>query len=438
VALHVVRIALLILLLGTGGCAAIRELFRNPNAAVAPFTAPDMLYEDLAAHYVELCAVSQYRPLEGELGGSPGHAVMYLKGACVDEAAAYPRLRPCRRSTMDIADTEHGAGVSVNRWFRNVNWVATPGKHLFYDGEVNDYELLDQARFDATVDRAIELGMFKGVRFHPKPGAESEPDLRELVAGESIGTDFALRFGRTVFCTRLPMRREMLQRVMDYLNGLNEEYFSGEADYQWSGYSDNCVHTLHNALAAAGVWKPKSIQGTKIRQFFHIAVPANTVVELAFLSNKYPIENYAKIRRDPLRWQGLVEHAWLPAVPGALMKTLPILQVNELYDTRYRMFSLGGWFGNETLKRAQQLMRDGRSLQLDANLRFFHQRYTQILAERDADPKRTDPDRAVYYDYIENLRDRVVIAVRRLAELARVREELRREAYEKWKASQPE
>ena len=67
---------------------------------------------------------------------------------------------------------------------------------------------------------------------------------------------------------------------MDFLNGLNDEYASGKADYEWSGYADNCVHTLHNALAAAGVWKPKSVRATRCASF-HLAVPANEFVDLA-------------------------------------------------------------------------------------------------------------------------------------------------------------
>ena len=131
----------------------------------------------------------------------------------------------------------------------------------------------------------------------------------------------------------------MMTQVMDFLNDLNDEYWNGNADYQWSGYSDNCVHTLHNALAAAGVWKPKSIRGTKLRQLFNLAIPANTVIDLAFLSNRYPIEDFGKIRGDELHWQSLTTKGWLPATPGVLLKTLPVLQVNALYDTKFRMFS---------------------------------------------------------------------------------------------------
>ncbi len=424
------------------GCAALGELFRDPENTVAPMTRPDPIYEALSDHYVELCAVSQYRPVEGDLGGIPGHAVMYLKGACRDETAPYPRLRECRYPTFERADPEHGAGVSVNRWFKNVNWVATPGKSLFFAGEVSEYELLDQARFDETVERALDLGMYRGVEVHAKPGADAPQSIPDFVAQDSIGTDFALRFGRTVFCTRLPMPAEMMAQVRDYLNSLNDEYWNGDADYQWSGYSDNCVHTLHNALAAASVWKPKSIRGTKLRQLFNLAIPANTFIDLAFLSNRYPIEDFGKIRSDELHWESLTTKGWLPATPGVLLKVLPVLQVNALYDTKFRLFVLGGFFSSEVIKRAQILLTDGRYLQLDANLRYFYERYERILTERDADGSWTDAlrgddyrsDREIYYDYIASQRDAVIEALERMAEIEILREEVLGEARQEFKA----
>jgi len=427
------------------GCAAVRELFRDPDNAVAPMIAPDRLYEALVDHYVELCAVSQYRPLDGEMGGSPGHAVMYLKGACRDETAPYPRLRPCRYSTFERNDPEHGVGVSVNRYFKNVNWVATPGKLLFFEGGLSQYEMLDQQRFDAAVEEAIDEGMFRGVEFHPVGKEEAPRELRDFIATQSLGTDFGLRFGRTVFCTRLPMPEQMLMKTKDYLNSLNDEYYHGEAEYNWSGYSDNCVHTLHNALAAAGVWKPKSIRSTKIKQFFNLAVPANAFVDLAYLSNQFPIEKYEKVRGNKLYWEDLRQHAWLPAGPGSLVKMLPVLQNNALYDTKYRMFVLAGLFSNDAAKRAQFLLTDGRYLQIDANLRYFHKRYENILAdrakkERAASASESDADRmdrGLYYAYIERQRDLVVAAMKRLGELDALRSETMKDAREQWKARAP-
>ena len=37
---------------------------------------------------------------------------------------------------LELDDPEHGAGISVGRWFRNVNWVAVPGYALFFRGNL--------------------------------------------------------------------------------------------------------------------------------------------------------------------------------------------------------------------------------------------------------------------------------------------------------------
>ena len=421
------------------GCAMLGELLRGPEDMVALTIEPDPLYEELVDYYVELCAISQYRPLGAPLGGIPGHAVMYLKGACRDESAGYPRLRPCAQAETDTSSHEHGAGVSVNRWFKNVNWVATPGKRLFYDGNLGRYQTLDQAHLTATAQEAVDLGLYRGIELHPKPEQDAPPPMTEFVREDSLGTDFALRYGRSVFCTRIPMEPTMMQDTMDYLNALNDEYQKGDVDYNWSGYSDNCVHTLHNALAAAGIWKPKSVRAVKIRQFFNIAVPANTVIELAKLSNGYPIEDFSKIRGDEVRWHKLVEGGWLPAAPGSLVQVLAVHQENELYDSKYRLFVLEGWFSASTSKRATELLSDGRYTSVDANLRFFRNRYQRILAERE-DPGVLDKvrgsnyleDRRIYYDYIASQLEVVKQSIEQLNGLDQERTKRIEEAMEAW------
>src|SRR5262249_55714586 len=107
---------------------------------------PDARYEALFPYYVELCAPSQYRSAKLGSGGSPGHAVMYLKGACRDRDAPFPKLRRCGGNVTDPAGPEHGAGISVNRWFRNVNWVAFDGRGQVFEGEVRRGEAGTQAR----------------------------------------------------------------------------------------------------------------------------------------------------------------------------------------------------------------------------------------------------------------------------------------------------
>jgi len=76
---------------------------------------------------------------------------------------------------------------------------------------------------------------------------------------------------------------QMVDEIIAFLNDKNREYAEGEADYNWSVWADNCAHTLRNALAAANIWSPLSVQAIKFRQIFNLAVPANEFVNLAVL-----------------------------------------------------------------------------------------------------------------------------------------------------------
>src|SRR5215468_7326708 len=140
-----------------GGCGEngpMSRLMLAPDHIIVE-RRPDPAYDTLFPYYVELCATSQFRSkLKGE-GGVAGHAVMYLKGACKDESAPFPQLRRCRVAATERSDPEHGAGVSVGRWFRNVNWVAVPGYELFYEGNLGADEHLTQAHLNATLQEVI-------------------------------------------------------------------------------------------------------------------------------------------------------------------------------------------------------------------------------------------------------------------------------------------
>ncbi len=173
---------------------------------------PDTAYERLVPYYVELCAASQFRSkLTGEGGGPAGRAILYIKGACRDDEAPFPQLRRCRGVATSVKDPEHGAGVSVNRLFRNVNWVATPGYELVFQGNLAPGQRLTIARFEAVERQAIAKGIYNGVIFHPFPGATSDTDLRAFLERAGIGTDLALQFARSVFCARLPVTEALLE-----------------------------------------------------------------------------------------------------------------------------------------------------------------------------------------------------------------------------------
>jgi hypothetical protein len=402
------------LLSGCGDDGIIARFMLKPNHIIIE-RRPDPAYEKLFPYYVELCATSQFRPkLKGE-GGLAGHAVMYIKGACKDERAPYPQLRRCHSVATELDDPEHGAGVSVGRWFRNVNWVAVPGYKLFYQGNLGPGERLTQARFEATLHDAIDKGVYQGVEFHDYPTPGVRTSLEDFLVQQGVGTDFAILFARSAFCARLPVTEPMLDQVIAFLNDKNREYAEGKADYNWSVWADNCVHTLRNALAAANIWSPLSVRAVKFRQIFNLAVPANEFVNLAELGAEGNIDDYREIQRDGPRRDALHEFDWLPTRQGALVKTMPIHEPNDLYDTSFRLFTLQSPFRMPKTAHAIELLSDDRFVNLGANLRYFRQKYDAILAGHDERRDtlasvRGTPYRRVerlYYEYIEAQRDEV-------------------------------
>jgi hypothetical protein len=407
-------------LLSEGG--AISRFMLKPDRIIIE-RRPSPVYDALFPYYVELCATSQFRSKLTGSGGIAGHAVMYIKGACKDEQASFPRLRRCRGVATEPNDPEHGAGVSVGRWFRNVNWVAVPGYKLFYQGNLETNQRLTQAHFEATVRDAIDEGVYKGVEFHDYPAARSGANLENFIANHGIGTDFALQFSRSVFCARLPVTEPMLEEVIAFLNDKNREYAEGDADYNWSVWADNCVHTLRNALAAANIWSPLSVRAVKVLQLFNLAVPANEFVNLAEIGTEGNIADFQQIQEEGPRRDALHEFHWLPTRHGALLKTLPVHEPNDIYDTTFQLFTLQSPFRMNKTAHAIELLSDDRFVDLGANLRYFLKKYDTILSTRDEARDalasvRGAPYRRVerlHHDYIKKQRAEVEFMLNRLS-----------------------
>ena len=175
----------------------------------------------------------------------------------------------------------------------------------------------------------------------------------------------------------------MLEPIIKFLNDKNREYAEGEADYNWSAWADNCSHTMRNALAAANIWSPLSVRTNKIRQIFNLAIPANEFVNLAELMTEGDIEDYREILRDGPRRDAFHEFDWLPTRQGALLKTLPVHDPNDLYDTTFRLFTLQSPLLRGKTQRAIDLFSDERFVDLNTNLHYFARRYNAILAQHD-------------------------------------------------------
>ena len=371
-----------------------------------PRIGKDSRYDALFPYYVELCALSQIRANFAPHGGSPGHAAMYIKGACRDDSTEFPTLKVCDPE-VDLADPEAGTGVSVNRFLRNVNWMAVPGKALFYYGNLEPEEMLNVEAGLAAIDAADRAGVFRGLEIHDPPAPDDEEAMLYLAASETLGTDFALTFGRTMYCARLPLGRRQLVDIIDYLNDLNRDYALGGRDYRWSGYSDNCAHTLRNSLAAAGIWAPKSVATYRLGQLANLSVPANEVADLALLITEFPIDDIGKIVGDDIQRRTLARRNWLPRRHGAMVKLIPVHQRNELYETDVAIFMLRNPLRRGKSRKVGALYSLPRNTDLEANLLYYKQLYADILADRPEDWQALPGDtakhraRSHYYQYIE-------------------------------------
>ena len=121
---------------------------------------------------------------------------------------------------------------------------------------------------ETVTQEAIELGLYDGLKMLDDV---KEINLHDFVREESVGTDFALTFARSIFSVQVPVTKAMMREMILFINALNNQYKSGDKDYHWDGLHDNCAHVAHNALAAASVWAPTEVGGHRLRH--HLAIP---------------------------------------------------------------------------------------------------------------------------------------------------------------------
>lgn len=130
-----------------------------------------------------------------------------------------------------------------------------------------------------------------------------------------------------------------------------EELFSGKTGFKWSAYYDNCAHTVHNALAAAGIGKAKAINRFRTGQFFNLAIPANEFAETAFRGKNQP---------------------------GAVIKIIPVHEPNDLFGTEYKLFVLEGPFQKKR-KEIRKMWADPKHTDIEANLLYYKKRDEALL-----------------------------------------------------------
>jgi hypothetical protein len=355
----------------------IARAVRDPVCfdAVAWAARGNALYDRFYPYYAELCALSEIRKKPGFgaefRSGAGGHSLLYLSGVRLDRDAGYPTLKLCDENATP---GDHGVGISVNSHYQNANWVAAEGRDFVFRGALARDEPLTRESYERTQDRAKALGVLDGVEFHEhefrdKPVRMSRQDYMYEI---SVGTDYAVSFGREIYRAKVPLDRRRTGIIIDYLNGLNVPYRDGARVYRWSVFNNNCSHIAHNALAAAGVWRPWPTGQFFAKAAFNFPVPKNEFVDLMLRANDLPVDDPQALFADAAARDALLQFDKLPTAPGALAAAEPAVAENHIYETEdLRLIFYATRLSRKYPRRFARVFREPRYFFLPANLSHF-------------------------------------------------------------------
>lgn len=368
-------------------------------------------YNRLFPQWVELCAVSQISKKPGygaDIAGGPGgHAVFFLHGACLDPTSPYPVLTSCPNGET---------GVSMNSHFKNANWVGISHRDFFYNGLLKPDEPLTKAAYTATKQEAQKRGLYSAIRFQDwtaegKPADVSDEQWKYEI---SIGTDYAVSFGRARYCARLPVSEEQFKQVISFLNGRNALYQNGPKTFETNVLQDNCNHLTHNALAAAGFWHELPVNQFILKAALTFPVPKNEVVNLLDQTQRHDIGNLHALYHDKLTRKSLIEDGWLPTTPGVMLDSNPVKTPNEVYNTQLSLIFYDDPLLGHYNKGFDRYLNQPRYHDLKTNLLWYQGLYAKAAAERKPldwwlkkEPAGFAPFYNAYYAWLQKQRDLV-------------------------------
>jgi len=212
---------------------------------------------------------------------------------------------------------------------------------------------------------------------------------RDWMYEVSIGTDYAVGFARDRYCARVPLSRERMGRVVAFLNDLNAPYRAGRKTFEWNVLANNCSHTIHNALSAAGIWDEWETDRFVLVSALDFPVPKNEFVNLMRRTNDLPLGDPRALYADPAARQAVLADHVLPTAPGALASYVPVIRDNDVYDTDLRLIFYDEPFLGGYQRRLETIFAEPRYRDLGANLHYFAELYRRIRAR----PQGVDPGR---------------------------------------------
>ncbi len=290
------------------------------------------VYERNHPYYVEVCTVSRSKKkTDIDYDIYPGHSIFYIHGVCRDMSKDYPYVGNCE-NLKNNRYRHKGVGLSVNNASKNITWNAFPGKKLFFNGLVKDKQRLTEDLIQRKLNYSIEkLKLFDGIEVHREYLANKPigMSVKEHYARLNLGIDFAVNYGRSVYCSRIPIKKNMIDPLVVYLNNVNKPFLNREKNYHWNLLANNCSHFIHNTLAHIGiVEKQRTNAGAK--QLFNLSVPANEVINFSKLTVDKPIF-HKKLLKDKVRSDIFQKERWIPTRHGAIVKIYPQHKNNDVF-----------------------------------------------------------------------------------------------------------
>lgn len=338
-------------------------------------------YEDHFSSYFEYCTGTQWQLQSGEKGGSPGHGFTYIHGLCKDYRSEYPQVIPCDEVSDELkAQYPHeGVGISLDKNFANVMWIAVPGRDLMLFGNKERKAILTSDVED-HVQAITDLKVFNEVISKSdklKPLTRGTPEYLKTIALDTLGTDHAVNWARELHCVKIPAPKESLPAVAKFLNDSNNQY-KKDKEYVWSKFTNNCVHLAINSSHAMGISKSIKLDQKGVRMLTNMALPANGFLmyaDLAVLSKMPSNKLLAKV---------LPKKGFYPAQVGSIMESHEVYPTGDYFktdelDVLTAPRFLKPWKLLATPRKYEKKYMTPRNSELKANAEMWVSRYEALL-----------------------------------------------------------
>lgn len=352
-------------------------------------------YEDHFPVYYEYCTGTQWKLQSGEVGGSPGHGFSYIHGLCKDYRSAYPQVIPCSEVSpeMKAKHPHSGVGISLDKNFSNVMWVAVPGRDLMLFGN-KERKAISNADAKEHVEKITDLKVFDEVISKSEALKEipkNTPEYLTAIANDTLGTDHAVNWARELHCVKIPATESSLVGVTKFLNDSNNQYKEGKG-YEWSKLSNNCVHLSINASSAMGLNGDIEVDQKYLKMLTNMALPANGFLMYAdhAVLSKMPSN---KLLKKVLPQKGLY-----PAQVGSIMEAHAAYPSGEKFNTDDLSVLTGSRLFKPfkllaTPRKYEKKYMTPKNSELKANAEMWVERYEALLGDLKTHDRGTEVER---------------------------------------------